>query len=235
MPSERYFTDSLTADRNHFSLEGTEFHHAVRVMRTRVGDVVEVVNGNGLLAHARLESIEKERAIFSIDELLSEPPSQRQLVLVQALPKVHRLEFIAEKGTELGMTELWLFPGDLSEKKELSPNQETRLQAQLIAAMKQCGRLYVPKIVMKPGLKAWKAFPEGSFFGDVAVEAPAFVSVLRQGVPESLFFFVGPESGFSDKEVSLLKQGGVQGVRLHENVLRTDTAGMVALALASSV
>lgn len=235
MPAERYFIDSLRPDSAHFSLEGTEFHHAIRVMRTRVGDVVEAVNGQGILARARLEVIEKERAQFAIEELFSEPVPQQRLILVQALPKSHRLEFIVEKGTELGMTELWLFPGDLSEKKELSPNQEARLQAQLIAAMKQCGRLYVPALHIKPALKKWKEFPSGAYFGDVTPTASTFTAALKQGgVPNPVFFFVGPESGFSEQEILHLKNSGVQGVHLHKNVLRTDTAGMVALTIVSS-
>lgn len=233
MPAERYFIATLLPTSEEIVVDGEEYHHVIRVMRAREGDVAEFVNGNGALAEAKLVSIGKHQAVFSIQSLLFEAPPAHQLVLVQAMPKLQRLEFIAEKGTELGMTALWLFPGDHSEKEGLSFNQKERLNGILIASMKQCGRLYLPQVEMKPKLAAWKEFPRQSYFGDVSPQAPAFVKVLADKDDESMFFFVGPESGFSTGETEEMKRRGAIGVHLHKNILRTDTAGIVALALAS--
>lgn len=235
MPAERYFTTSLTPTSTEIVIGGDEYHHVIRVMRAREGDVSEFVNGHGVLATAKLQMVGKQEATFSVETLMMQPPPKRQIVLVQAMPKLQRLEFIAEKGTELGMTALWLVPGDQSEKEGLSANQTERLKAILIASMKQCGRLYLPSLEMKPKLSAWKEFPVQGYFGDVRSEAPKFVQILagEKAREHSIYFFVGPESGFSDGEAKSLERGGVKGVHLHENILRTDTAGIVALAMAS--
>jgi 16S rRNA (uracil1498-N3)-methyltransferase len=235
MPAERYFTNMLSPSSEEFVITGDEFHHVIRVMRTREGDTSEFVNGKGTLAVAKLVSIGKQKAVFAVESLITETPPKRQLVLVQGMPKLQRLEFIAEKGTELGMTSLWLFPGDHSEKEGLSANQKDRLQAILIASMKQCGSLFLPTLEVKPKLASWKEFPTHSYFGDVNPQATSFTKVLKQQAEESLYFFVGPEAGFSEKETEAMKRGGVAGVHLHKNILRTDTAGIVALAIATSI
>src|SRR5207248_2602313 len=133
-----------------------ELHHLVNVMRTRLGEKIEVVNGQGQLAEAILQSIEKKSASLRIESVETSSPFSQRLILAQGMPKQNRLEFIIEKGTELGMTEIWLFPASRSEKKDFSVNQLERLNILTIAAMKQCGRLFLPKIVIMPPLKQWK-------------------------------------------------------------------------------
>lgn len=233
MPAVRYFTPSLTDTSQQIIVSGDEYHHIVRVMRMREGERAEFINGNGLLVTAKLGVVGKHEATFSVEEMMTETPPTRQFVLVYAMPKLQRLEFIAEKGTELGMTALWVFPGDQSEKEGLSANQNERINAILIASMKQCGRLFLPRLELKPKLSTWKEFPHRAFFGDVRKEAPRFSDVLGQDNKDSIYFFVGPESGFSAKEESILRNAGVEGVHLHDNILRTDTAGLVALVLGS--
>lgn len=234
MPAERYFSSHLSPQKDEISIQGDEYHHIIHVMRTREGDVVEFVDGKGMLATARLISLDKQKALFSVLKVHQAQPSSQQLVLVQAMPKIQHLEFIVEKGTELGMTSLWLFPGNNSEKEGLSANQQERISSILIASMKQCGRLFLPTVELKPKLSTWKDFPKYSYYGDVRPQAVPFIRELEKNPKDSVYFFVGPEAGFSDGEVASMERGGVKGVHLHENILRTETAGMVALVLAST-
>src|SRR5207302_3900293 len=144
----------------------------VHVMRTRKGENVEVVNGKGTLAQASVAEIAKDKAVLHINSVHEQVKQPERIILAQALPKQNRLDFILEKGTELGVDEFWLFPGKLSVKKDFSENQMERLETQIIVAMKQCGRLFLPKLSFKPPLlKDWKEFPETAFFGDVEHQA----------------------------------------------------------------
>ncbi len=232
MPSERYYLDNALAANSQVFLKEGEHHHLARVMRTEVGDQIELVNGAGVLAEATVEVIEKSQSRLLITSIQKES-KPTEVILIQALPKLPRLELIVEKGTELGMTQLWLFPGQKSEKKELNDHQQQRLEAHMVSAMKQSGRLFLPKLHQLPPLKQWKnrlTFP--SFYGDLSLQAPLFKQAwdekkLKQGVG----FFVGPESGWSDNELQLLQMMQVQPVRLHPNILRTETAAIAALAL----
>jgi len=169
--------------------------------------------------------------IFDLKEVLEETP---KIILAQAIPRLNRLDFILEKGTELGMSEIWLYASEYGERKEFTEHQLERMRGVTIAAMKQCGRLHLPKIVMMPLLSKWAAprTDYALFFGDVSSTAKYFMpSDLPNKSTTGLVFFIGPESGFSEKETILLKEFGSKGVKLHPNILRTDTAALTALSV----
>ncbi len=234
MPDNRFYSDSPLLEDSTVVLQGTEFHHLVNVMRAREGDAVEIVNGRGDLATAKISNLAKKSAALLVHSVNHSPESNVKLILAQAVPRMNRLDFIIEKGTELGMTELLLFPGETSERKKLTEDQVGRMQSVVISAMKQCGRLYLPRIELRPLLSKWSKIEGNAFFGDILPEAPPFAEVLRnQARTNDLIFFVGPESGFTDAEIAILVGLGARGVKLHENILRTDTASLAALAIAS--
>lgn len=245
MPAERFFTNQPILIGEELILSGQERHHLVDVMRPRAGEPIELVNGQGALAQATFVRSDRQTAVLRVESVEVAKASANQYILAQAIPRINRLDFIVEKGTELGMTALWLFPSERSERKVLTEHQVERLDAMAIAAMKQCGRLFLPKIELKPPLMQWKreTLPVSceAFFGDVDPEAPLFLHALaQQGEQEKqskqntrILFFIGPESGFTDKEVEQLKHLGAEGVSLHPNILRTDTAALAALTLAT--
>lgn len=228
MPAERFFIDSALEERMEIILEGSEFHHLAHVMRIDEGDITEIVNGQGALARAQLKRREKKKALFEVESVLKQEKPSKKIILAQALPRINRLDFIIEKGTELGATEFWLFPGQLSERKLLTEHQIERLKGQIIASMKQCGRLFLPEIKIRPSINKWERLELPGYFGDLSENAPHFLKVYKG---DSSLFFIGPESGFTENEQRELQKLGAQGVKLHPNILRTDTAALVALTL----
>lgn len=233
MPADCYYSPEIFHQSQKIILEGTEAHHLINVMRKRADDFVTVVNGQGQLAIARIEENEKRRALLTIVEIKSEEAVQQKLILAQGLPKMNRLETILEKATELGMAEIWLFPCQGSEKQDLTPNQKERMQGILVSAMKQCGRLYLPKIEILSPLKKWNSLPYSAYFGDLRTSAEAFWTLLVEKTKRSMIFFIGPESGFSEEEIGYLERLGAKGLKLHQNILRTDTAAITACYLMS--
>ncbi|WP_075883788.1 RsmE family RNA methyltransferase [Candidatus Protochlamydia sp. W-9] len=230
MPAERFFTSEEISLHQHVVLKDNEFHHLTHVMRAKKGERVELVNGKSILAQATVLDIHKGQAVLLIDQIKTERMDSSRLILAQAYVKPDRLAFILEKGTELGVDEFWLFPGQLSFQKEIYPHQQERAQSLIIAAMKQCGRLTLPKILFKPALNQWDSIFSQAFFGDLDPHAP-FLAAANEVSSYPIIFFTGPESGWSDAERQQLKKMGVQGVRLHTNILRTDTASIAALSI----
>lgn len=232
MPAERYYYPGILQTDSEIVLDGQEFHHLSRVMRTQRGDEVEVVNGQGQLATALVKALDKKQAALLIKAVESKPPESK-LILSQGIPRLNRLEFIIEKGTELGATEIWLFPAVRSEKKEFSPNQVDRLASIAIAAMKQSGRLFLPKISIVAPLKKWGKIPSiTGFFGDLRQGAPSLLAYYADNPPQKdVLFCVGPEGGLSDEEIAILESFHFSGVKLHPNILRTDTAALASLCL----
>jgi 16S rRNA (uracil1498-N3)-methyltransferase len=232
MPAERYYIENdIKKDHMELLLDGQEFHHLYHVMRAKKGETVEIINGKGILAHGLIEEITKKQALIKIISLQVEPQKFPKIILAQAIPRINRLDFIVEKCTELGMHELWLFPGVHSERKDLTTHQLERLKSLTIAAIKQSGRLWLPEIKLQPPLLNWKESPLPGFFGDLSPEASYLSHLLiKNPIQDNAIFFTGPESGFNIAEEEKLKQLGAQGAKLHEAILRTDTASILAIS-----
>ena len=217
MPQNRFFANNPLLIDSLIQLDEKEQHH-LRVMRKQRQDHIEVINGKGILA--KVQIFAHGLKVIAVEE--ETPPPH--IILCQALPRMNRLDTILEKGTEIGMREVWLFPGERSEKKELSKNQLERTDHVLKAALKQCGRLHLPILKMMPPLAKWPELPGQLLYG-----------ALEGGKPlpapkEPIHFFIGPEAGFSPGEEKLLFEKG-QAVSLNPAILRTDTAPLVALSL----
>lgn len=232
MPINRFYKDAILISDEVIFLEDQELHHLSHVVRTEVGETVELVNGKGQLALAEVASISRKRADLKVLSVDDHPEPSWNTALALGIPRINRLDMVVEKGTEIGVSKLLLFPGDNSEKKEIFENQLGRLKAISIGAMKQCGRLYLPEITLLPPLKKWKSFPENAFFGDLSPNAPLLYEALQKKPrPAAACFFVGPESGFTKAEIALLEAAKVKGVSLNNNILRTDTAAIAALTI----
>lgn len=221
MPEKRFYLDSPLEKGNRVFLKGDEFHH-LKVMRIQEREEIELVNGKNQLGIAQVDQLTKREASLTVLEVENHPAPKRQKVLIQAYLRPKNLDLVLEKGTELGATAFWLFPGQLSEKKNLSLE---RLRNLTIAAMKQCGRLDLPFIEVKPPLLSWSTPPpQSAFFGDLRA-----TTYLSHTSIDS-YVFIGPEKGFSPEEEHLLRSWAM-GVRLHENILRAETAALCALSI----
>ncbi len=234
MPHNRYYANFALEPQTTITLEGDEWHHLAHVSRARVKERVEIINGKGRLAIARLEEIHKKEGLLFIEKIQEESPAPPAVILSLAISRMNHLEWAVEKATELGASALWLFPGVLSEKPALSENQLTRLHSLVLAATKQCGRLYLPEIKLMPLLKQWEPLTASSaFVCDTSSDAPYLWDLpAEQSLTFPILFFVGPEKGFDPKELHFLKSElKAQGVRLHPHILRTETVPLVALSL----
>lgn len=234
MPENRYFVNAALHKQTTLHLEDEEAMHLIRVMRKKVEDTVELVNGKNQLAHATISSIGKKEAELSITDVKTHPPPQRKLILAQGMTKPANLDLIIEKGTELGATEFWLFPGDKNEKKSLSSHQSERLHKISIAALKQCGRLDLPEIHEKTALDQWSPIPDAEiYFGDISEKAHPFPKTTHA---QTIIIVIGPEGGFSKNEKEILsKPLNAKGIRFNSNILRTETAAICALSLFNTI
>lgn len=229
MPHARYYINDSLSLLEHVKLSKDEELHMLKVLRTRVSEEVELINGRGFLATATLE---KDHTL-KITKIHYEEKKEPEMVIAQAIPTGSKLDFVIEKATELGVSQIWLFPGKLSEKHEISPTLLKRLETITISACKQSSRLYMPSIKIMPALKSWEfPLPFTLYYGDVDSNAPPF---MQKWDKQSFIFVIGPEKGLSLDETHLLKSQQGQGVKLHPNILRTETASLVALSIAHQI
>lgn len=215
MPVSRFYVPEVFNEQNILELKEKEAYHFTKVLRGQRDDEVELFNGNGSLAHCIVTDVSKNSVSVRIETVHKEPKKKCENVLIQALLRGSKLDLILEKGTELGIDAFHFFVADRSEKKELKPSQRERMEAIIVAASKQSGRLYLPTL----------------HFHNKLSETPytdaAYGSFEADATPLASHGFVnGPESGFSDKELELLCN--CKKATLSTNILRTETAAIAA-------
>lgn len=212
-------------------LTGPEARHAVTVKRTQPGERLDIVDTRGLRVRAEMVSGDGSELRYRICETIHEPAPARPVTIVQALIKDGRDEAAVEICTEFGAHSFIPWIADRSQSVWKGPKLEKgRAKWENIAraAMKQSRRAFAPTVadpIKTTGLAAALAG-----FDTVCVcweEAESMMSVPASG---SVAFVIGPEGGFSDRELELLAECGAQKVRLTQAVLRSGTAGAYALA-----
>ncbi len=234
MPKDRYFIDQDLKKNFSLEIKDKEAHH-IKTLRKKEGELIEVINGKGFLAKAKIENFDKKSIKIRLLDVLFEKEKKKKLILVQAFIKPNKLEFLLEKTTELGVDEIWLFKSKNSEKINFSKNRLDRMRSILIAAIKQSGRLYLPKIEIFESIKDIKNLDdnENIYYGDVQKQAKRYVDVYKKD-KKNIYFFIGSEMGFFKDEISYLKNNlNALGIKLNNNILRSETAGIASIAIAA--
>ncbi len=209
-------------------LTGEEAHHALHVMRKRVGEPLTAVDGCGGIYDGIVEKADKGKVwvrVLRSERNIGEP--RLRLTLAQAVPKGQAFDWVVEKGTELGVA---VFQPMITERSLVEPEGRLeRWRHKALAAMKQCGRSVLPEIGPPlPFMKLLNDLPEASF---IAHEAETNLLSVGRGLinVDSVVVFIGPEGGFSDGELRAAVERGVQPVSLGVRRLRSETAALTAI------
>lgn len=235
MSGPRFWVDADFVAGTRLDLPESVAHHALRVLRLREGTPITLFSGRGGEAHARL-GIDGRRAWAEIETF---PPIEREspldLSLVQSLIASDKLDWVIEKATELGVTRILIAPATRSVIKLEATRLEKRLahwREIVVAACCQCGRNRLPALDFHPRLAdALAAAPTGARH----VLAPGAQGGLQIAAGDAVSFAVGPEGGFTDEELGLAEALGYQRSLLGRRVLRTETAGLAALAASQAL
>ena len=204
-------------------------HHALRVLRLRDGAPLVLFNGRGgeYAGHLQLAA-EPEAVLTAFDAVDRE--SSLSVTLVQALVASEKLDWIVEKLTELGVARLLVVPTERSVVRLDGERLARRLahwQEVAVAACAQCGRNRVPQVAMHATLQDALA---GLVSGPRRMLLPEAVAPLDATAADTCTIAVGPEGGFTAAEQRALAAAQFEPARLGPRVLRTETAGLAALA-----
>lgn len=232
MAAPRFFVDQPLVAGTTIRLPDEVAHHARRVLRLRRGDAIVLFNGRGgEYRGTLLGDVDAPAArIDAYDPVERESPVE--LTLVQALVAADKLDWIVEKAVELGAARIVVAASERSVVRLDGARAERRLRhwrALALAACAQCGRNRVPSVAyfasMPAALDAVGAVPSRWLL------LPAAAQPLAAALPTGrAAVAVGPEGGFSDAEVRYAERLGFAPARLGPRILRTETAGIAALA-----
>jgi 16S rRNA (uracil1498-N3)-methyltransferase len=226
----RLFAEDLAADS--VELTEAEAHHALRVLRLEDGAEVEVFDGRGGVALGRLRPRGRRGAVVEITGRREARPVRPAVELAFACPKGKRLDWLIEKAVELGAAALRPVVFERSVAgRELSPHAAGRWRDHCIAAAKQSGADFLPRIDRPTPLPALLAEPAANLalLGQAGGE-PAGPILAGAGPVEAVALLVGPEGGLTPEEAQAAGSSGWLPVSVGPLTLRVETAAVSLLA-----
>ena len=233
MAAPRFFVpDALSspADRE-MTLPEAVAHHATRVVRLAVGDALTLFDGTGGEYPATLVRADREGAIVRVGPRLDvERESPLVVTLAQAIAANDAMDYAIRKAVELGATAIQPLVTERSAPLPAGERGGRRLahwRGVVVAACEQCGRNRIPAVAPPLALASWLAAWK-SVGLLLAPEAATPFASLRPAAPIALA--VGPEGGFTEREVVAARAAGFNCVSLGPRVLRTETAAVAALS-----
>jgi 16S rRNA (uracil1498-N3)-methyltransferase len=260
MKEVRYFYVPDAA--NQVELPAEEATHALRVLRLKGGDEIFLMDGEGSFFRAEVTAASSKRCLYEIKE---EMPQQRAWkghihLAIAPTKMMERIEWMAEKATEIGFDELSFLNCQFSERKVV---KTPRIDKIVISAVKQSHKAWKPVVnelvsfkefiqTPRPGRKfichCYEEVEKKDFFAEIsgilneahapaATESPtadAATAVSESPTADAadITVLVGPEGDFSIDEVRLALENGYESVSLGTSRLRTETAGLVAVHMA---
>ncbi len=221
-----------------------EATHALRVLRIQTGDELFLMDGKGVFYRAGVSLATNKRCIYEVKEVMPQQPAWRGHIHLAIAPTkmMDRIEWMAEKATEIGFDEISFLNCKFSERKVIRID---RIDKIVVSAVKQSRKAWKPVVNELQNFKDFITTPRNGrkfichcyeeiekkdFFAEIFKSCPADDSAgAAQEGADDITVLVGPEGDFSIDEVRLALENGYESVSLGTSRLRTETAGLVAV------
>ena len=208
--------------------------HCVKVLRMTGGDLIEIVDGNGNLYTCRITMAHPKRCAVEAVEQVEQPPHWGCRIVLGIAPTKHldRMEWLAEKCVEMGVDRIVPLRCHNSERTVLKTD---RLKKIMVSAMKQSLKATLPQLdELTPVEQLMKEPFDGvrciAYCDELLPreQRQTLASAYKPGC--DVMVLIGPEGDFSPEEVQVARESGFAPVTLGDSRLRTETAGMMAVA-----
>ena len=236
MKETRFFYVPNAGQENEMPTE--EALHALRVLRIKSGDEINLIDGVGNFYRAEVTLAATKRCLYEVKEVLPQQPAWHGHVHLAIAPTkvMDRIEWMAEKATEIGFDELSFLNCKFSERKTM---RTVRLDKIVISAVKQSHKAWKPIVNQMVSFKEFIAQPrKGRKFICHCYEEFEKVDLMTElqkpyDEDADVTVLVGPEGDFSVDEVKLAIANGYESASLGTSRLRTETAGLMSVAMAN--
>ena len=229
----RVYVDQALSSQNTFTLTDDAAHYLSRVLRIRAGDLCRLFNGRDGEFEATVISADNSSVVVETGancENHSNPVIEINLGL--GLSRGERMDYAIQKSTELGVSSITPLFSDRCEVKLKPERLENRInhwRKVAISACEQSGRSEIPSITLPRNLSDWIISERKNFSLMLDQSGDTDLGELNKQTPVDLT--IGPEGGFSTKEIALARASDFSIVRLGSRILRTETAPVVALSI----
>jgi len=225
-----FFTDQIN-DGSTQTLDKDDAHHAIKVLRLKLGEVIKISDGVNKWVSGSIIEISKKELTISISERGDFEEKKPELVLVQAVTKSERNKEMLELAIEAGVDRIIPWQAERSISKWQSDSAQ-KWEIGIKEACKQARQVRLPKLM--PMLTTAGVVQLLSKDARIIVfHESASEKFAQLQLPESLssiYLVIGPEGGISQSELSIFENGGSKIVRLGETVLRSAHAGFAAIS-----
>ena len=228
---QRYFSNLI--NNNEYLLSSDDGYHIKKVMRMNLGDKIEIVDNEKVFI-CELISLDPVKAkIIKEEEMNNE--NDKKIILVQSMINETKMDYVLQKGTELGVNEFYVFKAKNSVVKENDKSSKKIIRWQKIVkeASEQSKRNIIPKVNDIIDIsRLCKIEADVKLLLTVNELTKNIKKVLKEFKKyDTLIIVVGPEGGFTKEEEETLIKNGYISTSLGKRVLRTETAGMVAVSM----
>jgi 16S rRNA (uracil1498-N3)-methyltransferase len=232
---QRLYCETDLTEQALISLGESQAHYLRSVVRMSIGDAVLVFNGRDGEWLAEITELGKKRAALVLQTQTRQQDEANDIMLLLAPIKRDRLDYLAQKATEMGASHLLPVVTKRTQNSKLNIE---RLQANAIEAAEQCNLLHVPKVEapsrLDHVLADWPA-DRCIIFCDEHADLEQGLSGLQRLKGQKIAILIGPEGGFDEEERAvLLARKDTLAISLGPRILRADTALVAALALVQS-
>jgi 16S rRNA (uracil1498-N3)-methyltransferase len=233
MAVPRIHTAQTLSEGMALELEEGPSRHLRGVLRLQVGAPVVLFNGNGGEYAAHIESVDRKRLQMRVDQHDAiERESPLPVHLGIGLSRGDRFDWVVQKATELGVTQISPLFSERVEVKLRGERAEKKLQhwqQVAISACEQCGRNRIPPVLPPQRLADWTTQLDATC--KLVLHHRGQQSLAELAPPASVALLIGPEGGLSEQEIDLAQQQGFQPLTLGPRILRTETAPLASLAI----
>lgn len=220
-----FFTPDILSN---VELPVEEGQHCIKVLRKKEGDEILLTDGNGFFYDAEIVQANSKHCIVNILNTIEQPKGWGFNLQIAFAPtkNIDRIEWFAEKATEIGVDRFTPILCKHSERKEIKAK---RIEKILISAMKQSQKALLPQL---DEMQSFSKFIRQDFDGQKYIahcypqEKALLKDIYRKG--DNALILIGPEGDFSEEEVREAIANGFQPISLGESRLRTETAALVA-------
>jgi len=214
-------------------------NHLLRVLRLREGDACVLFNGDGSDYHACITSAGKHQARARVER--AEPLSNEsplQITLMQGIARGEKMDVILQKATELGVTAIVPVIAERTEVKLDAARTEKRMahwRSVVVSACEQSGRARIPTLAMPLGLQEAAQVNDAHALRLILdPQGEHHLGTLASRIHHHIVVAIGPEGGWSPRDRARLADAGFTGLQLGPRILRTETAGLAAIAALQS-
>lgn len=235
----RFFVESNQISNKEIIIQGTDVNHIKNVLRLRIGEKIQISNGQGETFYCIIQLINDKNIITDIiEQNTNNSELKTKIYLFQGLPKKDKFELIIQKAVELGVYEIVPVITartivKLDEKKE--QKKGNRWDSIAESAAKQANRGIIPFVSTPLSFKEAIKYASKLDMNLVPYEMATDISKSRHIINNincsSIGVFIGPEGGFEEEEIQMAIDQGIIPITLGKRILRTETAGIAVMSL----